>query len=235
MSRRVIVTLVLSIFLTSCGGAAPTAAPAPSQPPVQPERPTESLIAVTNTPANTSTPLPTSTPAATDTQAPTPTPAFTPTGTPLPTLVLPTEATNAPVRQVWDGMPTYPGDSTPGYDFRVTYNPDVWALTTDQFGFPALGNRNLPDCVIAVTSGRGLPPNLSVEHEMVKVGDLNFDISTVSENGVKKFVTITGGDGTIITAFEVDFQNDSEACLNDAMTVLSTLRAVPVSQATPAP
>jgi hypothetical protein len=153
----------------------------------------------------------------------------------LPTLVLPTEATNAPARLVWDGTPTYPGDSTPGYSFRVTYDPDLWALTTDQFGFPALGNRTIPNCVISVTSGRGLPPGISVEHEMVQIEDKNFDVSTAYENGVKQFVTFTGGDGTILTAFEVTFQQDSDACVKDATTVISTLQSVPVSRATPAP
>jgi hypothetical protein len=240
MFRRVIVVLILSLLLTSCGGAAATQAPAPEKPPV-PENPTQSLIegtsttAATVTFAPTGTPPPTETASPTNTAAPTNTPAFTPTDTPLPTLILPTEVTNAPVRQVWDGAPTYPGDSTPGFYFRVTYDPGDWALTTDQFGFPALGNRSIPNCVISVTGGRGLPPNMSVEHEMLQIGTLNFDVGTAFENGVKKFITITGGDGTIITAFEVDFQQESDACIQSAVAVLSTLKAVPVSQATPAP
>lgn len=241
MVRRIIVILILSFLISSCGGAAATEAPAPSQPPVQIEPPTESLIAGTNTPGETSLPaptrtsLPTNTSTTTSTPAPTNTPAVTATDTPLPTLVLPTEALNAPLRQVWDGTPTYPGDSTPGYAFRVTYDPGVWALTTDQFGFPALGHRTLSGCVISVTSGRGLPPNMSVEHEMLTVNDLTFDVGTAFENGVKQFVTYTGGDGRIITAFQVSFQEQSEACLQDAVTVLSTLKSVPVSQATPVP
>lgn len=237
MFRRVIVILIIVLLSTSCGGAAPapTEAPAPSEPPVEIEPPTQSVIARTVTAAHTSTAHPTSTPEPTNTAAPTSTLAVTPSETPLPTLSLPTEAANAPVRQVWDGAPTYPGDSAPGYSFRVTYDPDVWALTTDQFGFPALGHRGIPGCVISVTSGRGLPPNVSVEHEMLQVENISFDVGNAYENGVKKFVTFTGGDGTIITAFEVDFQEESDACLEDAVTVLSTLKSVPVSQATPAP
>ncbi len=231
MVRRCIVVLTLSLLISSCGGAAPapTQAPVPIESPVEIENPTQTVIAFTNTPVNTPTA------AQTDTPAPTSTPATTPTDTPLPTLVLPTEDVNAPVRQVWDGTPTYPGDSTPGYSFRVTYDPDVWALTTDQFGFPALGHRTIPNCIISVTSGRGLPPNMSVEHEMLQAGSITFDVGTAFENGVKKFVTFTGGDGTIITAFEVSFQEESDACVRDAVTVLSTLKSVPVSQATPAP
>ena len=237
MVRRFIVILILSLLMTSCGGAAPapTQAPVPIESPAEIENPTQSIIAGTNTPVNTPTLAPTETPVPSNTPEPTRTPVITPTDTPLPTLVLPTEAVNAPARQVWDGAPTYPGDSTPGFSFRVTYDPGVWALTTDQFGFPALGHRTLPNCVISVTSGRGLPPNMSVEHEMLQVDNVTFDVGVVYENGVKKFVTFTGGDGTIITAFAVSFDEESEACLQDAVTVLSTLKSVPVSQATPAP
>jgi hypothetical protein len=172
-------------------------------------------------------------PTATQTPAPTQTPAITQTETPLPPLELPTEIRNAPPRMVWDGIPTYLGESTPGYAFRVTYDPDLWAVTTDQFGFPSLAHRNLTGCVISVTSGRGLPPNLVVEHDVLYTDTVNFDVATAFENGVRKFVTYTGGDGTIITAFEVSFQEQVDACLADAVTVLTTLRAVPVSQATP--
>ena len=136
---------------------------------------------------------------------------------------------------VWDGVPTYPGDSTPGYAFRVTYDPDLWAVTLDQFGYPSLGHRSIEACVISVTSGRGLPANITVDHDILHAGTLTFDVGIGYENGVKKFVTYTGGDGNIITAFEVSFQDQVDTCLADAVTVLSTLRSVPVSQATPPP
>ena len=237
MVRRVFVIFIFSLLITSCGGAAPAPTQAPIESPVDIENPTQPVIADTNTPVSTSTSPPTSTPAPIPTNTPAPTRmlAVTPSDTPLPTLVLPTEAVNAPALQVWDGVPTYPGDSMPGFSFRVTYDPDIWALTTDQFGFPALGHRTIPNCVISVTSGRGLPPNMSVEHEMLQVENITFDVGVAYENGVKKFVTFTGGDGTIITAFEVSSDEESEACLRDAVTALSTLKSVPVSQATPAP
>lgn len=227
MIRRIIVILTLSLFISSCGGAAPapTEAPVVTEAPVSTEEPTESFVGELNTP----------TAEATSTTAPTNTPAATRTDTPLPPLELPTEAVSAPVSMVWDGTPTYPGDSTPGYSFRVTYDPEVWALTTDQFGFPALGHRNIPYCVISVTSGRGLPPTITVEHDMLNTGSVSFDVGIAFENGVKKFVTYTGGDGNIITAFEVSFRDESDACLADAVTVLSTLRSVPASRATPVP
>lgn len=223
MIRHVILLLILVFLISSCGGAAPAPTEAPVEPPTVTEQPTQPLIADTNTPLFTSTPPPTITPAATSTE------------TPLPTLILPTEAVDAPVQQVWDGVPTYPGDSTPGYAFRVTYDPGTWALTTDQFGFPALGHRTISGCVISVTAGRGLPGNMTVEHEMLEAGEAVFDVGTVFENGEKKFVTFTGGDGRIITAFEVSFLEESDACVAEAVAVLSTLRSVSVSQATPAP
>ncbi len=136
---------------------------------------------------------------------------------------------------VWDGVPTYPGESTPGYSFRVSYDPDLWALTTDQFGFPALGHRQIPGCVISVTSGRGLPGNMNVEHDMLRTGNVNFDVGKVFEDGVLKFVTYVGGDGKVITGFEVSFEKLADECILDAETVVSTLRSVPASQATPQP
>jgi hypothetical protein len=136
---------------------------------------------------------------------------------------------------VWDGTPTYLGESTPGYAFRVRYDPELWALTTDQFGFPALGHRSLDACVISVTSGRGLPRNLTVEHELLDTGNVTFDVGNVYENGVLKFVTYTGGNGVIFTGFEVSFGEQVEECLADAVTVLSTLTSVPTSRATPTP
>jgi hypothetical protein len=113
------------------------------------------------------------------------------------------------------------------------YVPDLWALTIDQFGFPALGHRDIPNCVISVTSGHGLPANMTVEHEMLRTDTVMFDVGTAFENGVKKFVTYTGGDQNVITAFEVSFDEGSDACLADAVAVLSTLRSIRSSQATP--
>lgn len=235
MFERVISILVLMCFIASCGGAAPTSTEAPAE--------TE--------PANTSAPADTEPPAFQSLEAPTRTPSpeqpastplptatqivSTPTDTPLPTLELPTEIVNAPARMVWDGAPTYPAESRPGFVFRVSYDPDLWALTSDQFGFPALGHRLVPGCVISVTSGRGLPPSMTVEHEILDTGQVTFDVGNVFENGVLKFVTYTGGNATIITAFQVNFEEQSDQCLADAVTVLSTLTSIPASQATPTP
>lgn len=228
MFRRITFILILALLLTACGGAAPapTEAPIVTEEPAATESPVQPLVAET---------LPTTEPSQTFTPEPTYTPSTTPTETPFPPLELPTEAVNAPVRMVWDGNPTYLGDSTPGYSFRVTYDPDLWALTSDQFGFPALAHRNIEYCVIAVTSGRGLPANVSIEHDVLYTDNVTFDVGAAYESGVKKFVTYTGGDGKIITGFEVSFQDQVDTCLADAVTVLSTLKSVPVSQATPQP
>ena len=179
MIQRIIAILILILLMTSCGGAAPAA----TEPPATTESPATEAPAATEPPAFQSLEAPTRAAPevqATPTAQPTSTQILsTPTDTPLPTLELPTEIVNAPSQMVWDGAPTYPAESTPGYAFRITYDPDLWALTTDQFGFPALGHRTVPGCVISVTSGRGLPLSMTVEHEVLNVGDITFDIANV--------------------------------------------------------
>lgn len=236
MIQRIILILILTLLTASCGAAAP-ATQAPTQAPAATEAPASEPPAATEPPAFQSLEAPTQpAPQGQETlpPAPTPTPAL-PTDTPLPTLELPTEMVNAPAQMVWDGTPTYLAESTPGYAFRVRYDPEVWALTTDQFGFPALGHRAIPGCVISVTAGRGLPLNLTVEHEMLDTGNVTFDVGKVSENGVLKFITFTGGDGIIVTGFEVSFEDQADQCLAEAVKVLSTLTSVPTSRATPTP
>jgi hypothetical protein len=67
------------------------------------------------------------------------------------------------------------------------------------------------------------------------VDDVTFFIGTAFENGVKKFVTYTGGDGRIVSGFEVSFVEQSDQCIADAQAVLVTLRSIPSSRATPEP
>jgi len=236
MIRRIIIILFLTFVITSCGAAAATEAPAAAEAPAieapaATEEPAQPLVPENTTSSSSAVDL-------TETSTPEPTPTQilpTLTDTQLPPLELPTEAINAPAQMVWDGTPTYLGDSQPGYSFRVTYDPDLWALTSDQFGFPALGHRNILNCVMSAASGRGLPANMTVEHDVLYTDTITFDVNTVFENGLKKFVTYTGGDGTIITGFEVSFEEQADQCLADAVTVLSTLKSVSVSQATPQP
>ena len=75
--------------------------------------------------------------------------------------------------------------------------------------------------MISVTSGRGLPGNMTAEHDVLYTAKITFDVSKVYENGTLKFVTYTGGDGTVITGFQVDFTEQADQCLADAVTVLS--------------
>lgn len=221
MQRLAFLLTVLSLLLAACGAPAPTSAPT-LEPVVVLSTPTPLPPTVTVTPS--ATPIP-----------PTSTPAATPTETLLPPLALPTQVVNPPSLQSWDGLPTYLGDSLPGYYFRVRYDPEIWALVTDQFGQPALGHRLLQYCTITPMAGHGLPPNVKVEHEVMYAGDLSFDVGKAYENGILKFATYQASDGRIFTGFEVDFQAESEVCMNDAVTVLSTLRSVPASEATPQP
>lgn len=240
MIRRIISILILALLIASCGAAAPAPTQAPvTQAPAATEAATEAPateVPATEPPAFQSLAAPTREAPAANSPTTVPTKIIaTPTDTPLPTLEIPTEVTNAPASMVWDGTPTYLGESTPGFAFRVTYDPSLWAVTTDQFGFPALAHRNISGCVISVSSGRGLPPTMTAEHDVLYTQKITFDVSKVYENGVLKFVTYTGGDGRVITGFQVDFQDEVDACLADAVTVLSTLTSVPVSQATPTP
>ncbi len=156
-----------------------------------------------------------------------------PTETPLPTLELPTLLPNPPALQIWDGLPTYLAESKPGLYFRLRFDPNLWALTTGNFGFPALGHRELADCMISPAAGRGLPLNGTVEHDIRKIGPIHYQIDTVYLNGVRQSVNYTGGDGNIYTAFEVAFQDQADQCLLDAEAVLATLKSVLASQATP--
>ena len=80
-----------------------------------------------------------------------------------------------------------------------------------------------------------MPANIAMEHDVLYTDHVTFDVGIAYENGVKKFLTYTGGDGIVITAFEVSFQDQADACIADAVTVLSTLQSVPVSQATSQP
>jgi len=225
MIRRVIFFFILSLLAASCGPAATEAPPATEAPAATDAD--EFPLVVENSP--------TAEPTQTFTPEPTQTPSITPTETQLPPLEIPTEAVNAPAKMVWDGAPTYPGDSQPGFAFRVTYDPDLWAVTIDQVGFPALGHRNIPYCAISPASGRGLPANMTVEHDILYLDSVFFEVNSAYQDGVKKFVTYVGGDKIVFTGFEVVFDEQADECLVDAETVLSTLQSVLVSQATPQP
>lgn len=158
-----------------------------------------------------------------------------PSATAIPTLVLPTESKFAGAFEVWDGLPTYLADSQPGFYFRVSYDPAMWANTFDAFGAPALANRSIGSCIITPSGGRGLPLNGTVDHDVRKIGEISFQISTAYVNGARQFVNYVGGDGVIYTGFRVAFTESGDECLSEAESVLGTLRAVVISDATPIP
>jgi len=176
-------------------------------------------------------------PSSTATTRPTSTPVVpTPTETLLPPLELPTELPRLPALISWTGLPTYPADSDIGVLFRVEYDPEIWAQTTGNYGEIVLGSRLVEYCTITPWSGRGLPVGWKVEHEFRVIGSASFDVSTVTEQGVLNFVTYVGGDRSLMTGFQVSFNEQPEACLQAAETLLSSLRsftAVPTS--TPVP
>jgi hypothetical protein len=224
MRGAILFTGILMMLITAC--AAPPSTPQI----VEPQTP---LASATPLPP---TPIPTDTQAATPTTRPSATATVpTPTETLLPPLDLPTLAVNPPPRSVWDGTPTYLADSAPGYAFRVLFDPEVWGLVTDQLGQPALGHRTIPYCIITPTQGRGLTPAMRVDHETIYPEELTIDVGRAYQNDALVFVTYQVSDGTVLTGFVVDFQEQSEACLADALAVISTLRSVPLSQATPQP
>lgn len=156
-----------------------------------------------------------------------------PTETPLPTVEIPTEAARAPALQVWDGLPTYPAESRPDYDFRLSFDPDAWALTVDNFGMPALVHRAITNCLLSPTAGRGLPPNAGAQHEVRRIHDISYQISTTYVNGIRQSVTYAAGDGRIYTAFQLSLADRPDQCILEAEVVLGTLTSVPVSEATP--
>ena len=181
------------------------------------------------------TDTPEATPTITVTPSPWPTIGPTPTETLLPELVLPSPEPSEPVFDVWDGVPTYLADSRPGFYFRVRYNTRIWAQTTDSYGQPALGHRDIPYCVIAPNLSGGLTPGLQVEHDMRKIGEIFFEINIVLQQGARQFVTYQATDTVIFTGFQVDFEEQADECLAAAEIVLGTLTSVPQSQATPVP
>ncbi len=232
MSRITIlwIPLLASLLLGACAPAAATTAPSAPANAAQPQ-PFQPLVASSPTgQANEPTP----TEVVTSTAAPfvldlTP----VPTDTPLPTIQVPTEVSRPPALQVWDGLPTYLADSKPGYYFRVSFDPNAWALTTDYYGSPALVHRAITNCIISPDAGHGLPSNATVEQEMRRINGISYQISAVSINGVKQSVTYSAGDGRVYTAFQVAVQDRPDQCLLEAEAVLGTLSSIPTSEATP--
>lgn len=230
MGRLWIVVLCLSIFLSACGAPAAT----------QIADGLPFMVTITDTPGRQLAPLVQNSPEvqasatleSTPTLAGSATPEFTPTPTGptptetlLPPLEIPTEKPSAPALLTWTGEPTYPGDSEAGRLFRVDYDPDLWAQTTDNFGQVVLAQRQIQYCTLTPWTGRGLPADLTVQHDFRSVGNIQYDVNTVAAGEVVKFVAYVGGDQRLLTGFQVSFQDQQAQCLQDAETILATLRS----------
>lgn len=228
-ARNVIAALWITGLLAAGCARAPFAPPAPTS--TTGPRPLEPLILASPTAQpNESTP----TEIATGTSAP-----FIldltalPTETPLATVEVPTVLARPPAQQVWDGLPTYLAESNPNYYFRVLFDPQAWALTTNNYGSPALVHRAITNCTLSPTGARDLPPNAVVDQETRRINGISYQVNTVSVNGVRQTVTYTAGDGRIFTAFQLSLDDRPDQCIQEAELVLGTLTSVPVSSATP--
>ncbi|HTX93210.1 MAG TPA: hypothetical protein VMC09_18490 [Anaerolineales bacterium] len=159
----------------------------------------------------------------------------TPTETLLPTAELPTPQSTTPILLAWVGAPTDP-QSQPGYDFSVNYDASLWALAEDETGSLALLNRQIPYCKIAATgSGRGLPRGWAVDDQFRDIGAIRYEVVTASQNGVVQFTNYFGGDGIILTGFQVSFNEQGDSCIQMAEIVLASLASIvaPTPTATP--
>ena len=217
-----VVSCLLIAILSACGAPAPTAESFTPQ--ILQEGLATPAAPASETPAPTATPAPTSTHI-----------GPTPTETLLPTLALPTLESAEPPFEVWDGLPTYLADSQPGFLFRVKYDPELWALTEDSYGQPALGHRVIAYCILAPAGPRGMAPNVQVEHDTRKIGSLWFEVNVALLQGVRQFVAYQATDKVILTGFQVNFVDEIDACLADAEAALATLTSVAQAQATPIP
>lgn len=156
------------------------------------------------------------------------------TETPLPPLEPPPPEAGALPMESWDGLPTYLADSAPDTYFRVNFNPHLWAKMEDQFGQTVLAHRDIPYCVITPITGRGMPAKFNTQRETRKVGAVEYEVNLVYQDDVLKFAAYYGGiPGELYTGFQVSFEEQSETCIQEAETVLASLRALPRSFATP--
>ncbi len=210
--------------------ATPTMEPTSMLPqPTQPPEAATSLALPTETSLPiiiiVDTPVPTAT-AALPVTTDTPVAAVPPTETLLPPLDLPTLMAVEPVRVPWVGMPTYLADSLPGLMVRLDYDPEVWAETDGNYGERVLAHRTIPYCVISPWSGRGLPADWKVDHDFRQIGSYYFDVNSVSQDGVLKFVAYVGGDSKVMTGFQVSFVDNPEGCIADAEKLLLSFRPI---------
>jgi hypothetical protein len=183
--------------------------------------------------ADTATPTLTLAP----TRTRTPVPSLTPTETLIPPIDIPTLESFAPYRETWVDLPSYPLERA--LMTQLYFDPDVWALTPDQFGNTVLAHRTIPYCQIARAAARGLLPGWTADSTTKKISSIFFDVVTVSENGTVRYLNyFTAGKIAVKTGFEVAFVDDKDACITAAETVLASLSfvaATPTSTPTETP
>ncbi len=141
-----------------------------------------------------------------------------------PTLSIPTPG--AAIIETWTGVPNYP-ESLPGMLYRLEYDSNRWIPTEDQFGQTVLAHRFIEVCVLSPAVGRGLPPNYNAESSFRSIGELQYEVVTISENRIPRYINYFGGDGVIFTGFQLSFQGYTEACIQEAEAILATLVSVP--------
>ena len=111
--------------------------------------------------------------------------------------------------------------------YRLEFDANRWSLTDDSFGQVVLAHRLVEACILSPTVGRGLPPNYSAESSFRNIGDLQYEVVTISENRIPRTINYFGGDGVIFTGFQLSFQGYAEVCIQEAEAVLATLVSVP--------
>jgi len=164
----------------------------------------------------------TATPTSTATRTRTPVPTIMPTETLIPPIDIPPLESFAPFRETWVDLPSYP--LSLALMTQLYYDPEVWALTPDQFGNTVLAHRKIPYCQIAKASARGLLPGWTADSTTKKVSSILFDVVTVSENGQVRFLNyFTAGKIAVKTGFEVSFVDNKDTCITNAETVLASL------------
>lgn len=155
-------------------------------------------------------------------KVPLPKPTLLPTDNPTPSIPTP----GAPVMETWIGVPNYP-ESRPGMLYRLEFDSNRWNPTDNQFGQPVLAHRFIEACILSPAVGRGLPPNYSAESSFRTLGELQYEVVTISENRIPRYVNYFGGDGVVFTGFQVSFQNYAEVCIQEVEAILASLISIP--------
>ena len=135
----------------------------------------------------------------------------------IPTLPIPSPATNTKLAIVSTDEPTL---SWPYFPLKLEFDPVLWEWKIEN-RYIVLAHRQMPHCKISQTSGRGSTPDWSVEHTRKILGKEVYAVSLAIYKGQPKFVTYCNTWG-FYNCFQVDFQEQMETCIKDAELVIST-------------